>query len=220
MVLVIFIAAPIVLLIFQLPGEDFLSNEWQYFIFALFLVPILVAFIGVLIISTHPQAFRVGEVQLASTPPRKQEDEIIHHGIGFLIAILQDFSRGEIIKPDIYGTELKRALEAELNQLQVYFDRGFSFHFDFYHSEKYQAYIKYVVNEDDIVIEVDGLFNFYFDRNGEKHPTPHAYDKTEPMVCVPAIIRMRVSKETQDNTLKLIGFSENIRGLQLGQATQ
>ncbi len=220
LILAVFIALPVVLIYYHVPNVPFQINEWQYFIFALFLFPVVVSFIGVLVLSTHPHAFRIRRRELSSEPVSHEDDELHHYAIGYVIGVLQDFSQGRMTKPSLYGPELQRGLRQELQQLQIYFDRGFSFHFDFHHSEKYQAYTRHIINENDHVVEVDGIFSFYFERAGVKRSTPHLYDTSQPLIRVPGLARLRIQKNEQHQALVLVGFSENIRGIELGLPTQ
>lgn len=218
-VIVSFLATPVGLIYLRGNTADFESMYTQIFLAVLFLLPVLAAFIGVFSIAHHSKAFQYSPETVGTYRDEKDIDPILHYAVGCLVAFLQDFSSGSITVPNMYSPEMRRMFQVELDQLQIYFDRGFRFHFEFYHNETYTAHIVHDISDSEKVVEVDGIFNYYFERNGDQHPTPHGYDTSPPLVQVPALVRLRIAQSPESGHWQLIGISENIRGLELGLAT-
>lgn len=186
-------------------------------------LPFLMAMIGFVVVFSGRHSFHIAPRHhpINPAPPShrpEENDPLIHLAVGMLVALLQDFSLGRILNPDIYGLQLRQMLEQELSYFRVYFDRGYSFYFTFYHNEPYNAHVRQELAQQDRIIEVSGVFDYYFERDGEKHPTPHGYDENPPLIRVPARMLLRIQQHQQTAQWQLVGFSDSIRGLQLGLA--
>jgi len=182
----------------------------------MFLVPLVVGFIGLLLISAHPRSYHFDYLDA----PHTEDDPLRHAAIGCLVAILQDFSNGRVAEPHVYSSDLLYMMEAEFHAMQVYRDRGFQFHFAFHHEETYDMHIRHVLSKTEFVVEIDGLFDYYFERDGQLHGTPQVEQQVDPLIRVPGYIRLRLRYDHKTKETQLLGWSENIRGLQVGLATQ
>jgi hypothetical protein len=187
-------------------------------------LPFMMAMVGFLVVYSGRHSFHIAprshsNVRQAPPSHRSQEsDPLIHLAVGILVSLLQDFSEARIINYDVYASQFRGAFEQELSFFRVYFDRGYSFHFDFYHQEPYEAFIRQKLSDSDVVVEIAGFFDYYFEREGEKHPTPHEYDQNPPLMRVPARMHLRLQKN-ETAQWQLVGFSDSIRGLKLGLST-
>ncbi len=215
--IILIVALPVVVVLYTLDSAGALSGLGSYIFLALFLFPAIVAYVIIFVIAFHPTAYQFNP---SPQPRTTATDPIVHEAIGLMIALLQDLSRGQITERRFYHQLLSQMLDRELQQYRIYFDRGYAFVFRFHNDEHYEAHIIQKVSEDDIVVEIDGLFDYYFERNGERHRTPHDYDTSEPLIRVPARIRCRVTRAGHNGLWQLAGFGENIRGSSLGLATQ
>lgn len=186
-------------------------------IIGLFLLPAIAAFISIIVIAFHPSAYHYNTYFAVST---KKEDPVIHRAIGLMIALLEDLSKGYIAEPTFYSGQLIQMLQYEIQQYQIYIDRGYHFIFRFYNTEGYEAHTIRKISENDIVVEIDGFFDYFFQRGEERHRTPHEYDRSLPLLREPGQVRCRLIRESKDESWKLAGFSENIRGGELGYATK
>lgn len=215
--LIVVIAIPVAIILLVNDSPEVRAGLTQYVFIALFLFPAIVAYVIILVVAFHPPAYHF--VPLATDQPAAM-DPTIHQAVGLMIALLQDLSRGQIVEERFYKLELLQMLHYEMQQYQIYFDRGYRFIFQFDNDSHYEAHLVQEVGDDDVIIEIDGLFDYYFERNGEQHRTPHGYDTSEPLLRCPARVRCRLQRLNRTAPWQLAGFSENIRGGQLGLATQ
>lgn len=206
------------------PAETLLQQLAYIFLLGL---PFLMGFIGAIAIYSGRHSFIFSSLPpyeyASQDPPSErsaQDDPIIHLSIGMLVSLLQDFSQAMVQNRDIYAPQLLSMLEQELTYFRVYFDRGYSFHFNFHHEESYEAFVTYRLSQADIVIEVAGVFDYYFERGGQQHPTPHGNDINPPLLRVPAVMHLRLQHNAQTTKWQLVGFSDSIRGLKMGLATE
>lgn len=205
-------------------ADDSLTLQTAYAI--LLGLPFLVALIGLIIVYSGRHSFHIAPHRYSAalaTPPSErlvEDDPLIHLAVGMLVALLQDFTEGRIMNLGVYAPQLRSMLEQELSYFRVYFDRGFAFHFNFYHQEPYEAFVRQQLSATDLVVEVAGVFDYYFERDGQQHPTPHGYDHNPPLIRVPARMHLRLQQSTQNAQWQLAGFSDSIRGLKLGLATE
>lgn len=195
----------------------------------LLLFPFIVTPIGAVLVYSSRHAFlfsprksySVEEYQSGDRSlMNKEDDALIHVATGCMVALLQDFSMGRILNREIYAPAFVQEFEQELHFLQVYLDRGFRFHFAFHHEQTHHAFIRYRVNDYDVVIELQGLFDYYFEHNGNMHPTPHDYDVNPPLLNTTAFMRIRLEFHPSLQRWIVVGFSESIRGLRMGLATE
>lgn len=196
----------------QVSLQDFGSDLMLYVVPALFLFPFIVGIAGLFLIASHRGAFGYRPLM----DDGEQVDPIYHAAIGLMIAILQDFSRGMVAEGSLYQTDMRKMLEAELREYRVFFDRGYRLHFVFHHEQTYHLNIIHIITSNDIVVEVDGLFDYYFERNGERRLVPHLGDARPPFVNTPALVRLRLHRESEQMPWKLAGFEENLRNQHIG----
>lgn len=206
------------------PADTFPQQLAYAFLLGL---PFLMGLIGAIAIYSGRHSFVFSQLPQHHHEPEEisverstQDDPIIHLSIGMLVSLLQDFSQAMVQNRDIYAPQLLAMLEQELSYFRVYFDRGYSFHFNFHHQESYEAFVTHRLGNTDMVIEVAGVFDYYFERAGEQHPTPHGNDTNPPLVRVPAVMRLRLQHNPQTTKWQLAGFSDSIRGLKMGLATE
>ncbi len=184
----------------------------------LFLVPVAVLFIILFLFVAHPQSYHFSQY-FFSDAEHEPDAPLLHHAIGFLEFFLQDFSSGVLADPSFYGTPLRTTMVQELEQLRVWRDRGYRIHFAFHHDEPYRAHVVHAEHRHDVVVEIDGLFDFYFERDGLRTSSPHQFDQRAPLERQPARIRVRMIEEATTHRWQLVGLSESIRGSEYGLAT-
>ena len=215
--LIFIVAIPIVIILFANDSPEVRIGLTHYILIALFLFPVIVAYIIILVVAFHPTAYNF---QPHPEDEEKKIDPIHHAAIGLMIALLQDLSNGHVEDSRFYRPELQQMLAYEQQQYRIYFDRGYHFVFQFHNDDHYETHLFSKLSDDEVIIELEGLFDYYFERNGERHRTPHGYDTTEPLLRCPARVRCRLQRLNQTAPWQLAGFSENIREGQLGLATQ
>ncbi|MFH1426747.1 MAG: hypothetical protein ABIG66_04960 [Candidatus Kerfeldbacteria bacterium] len=209
-------AIAVILFYHQLQFEDVTNDVSLYIVPALFIFPVIVAIVGLFIVAVHPKAYRYSPM----SPSEEEDDPILHNSVGLLIGVLQDLSRGMIAENSMYEPTLRKALEAEMMQYQVFIDRGYAFVFAFHHNEAYHAQIVHIISSNEIVVQIDGLFDYYFERSGDKRLSPHLYHREDPFIRVPGMVRVRMVRASEQSPWKVCGFSENLRGLSLGLAVR
>lgn len=195
----------------------------------LLLFPFIVAPVGFLLVYSTRHAFHFSphtdkiaqeEPPTSAQSVTKEDDSFIHLGIGYMVAVLQDFSLGRILNRELYSGEIMQQIERELEFLRVYMDRGFLFHFSFHHEKQHTSFVRYRINENDIVIEVQGFFDYYFEHQGVRRSTPYDHDLQPPLIDVQGYVRVRLQQDKRLQRFMLVGFFESIRGSQMGLATE
>ncbi len=215
-ILIAFLVTPLVFLIYA-PGILHVTDSgWEMFLVGLFLTPVVVAFIGALVVSMHPRSYRFNPIE----PMQNEDDPIRHTATGFAQAVLQDFSRGVIAVPQMYSPQLAGEMEEELMMVRQYAQQKFRLQFAFHHTEQYEAHVLHVLNRNEFVVEIDGLFDYFFEKDGQLYNSPHQNVGAEPLIRVPALVRLRIVRDPETTHWQLSGFSENITGRQIGMATR
>lgn len=211
----VFILIPVVYGIIVFRSQPDLFESTEIFFLSLFLLPVIAAFVGLLIISAHPRSYRF---QLYDTL-ESEYDWLRHIAIGCVHMVLQDLSQGSVGMPDRYDHLLQEQMRQEFAALAVYRDRGFSFHIVFHHDETYQMHVVHQLSDTEAVVEIDGLFDYYFERSGQYFGTPDPVHPVDPLFRVPGVVRLRMLFSEDGRQWQLTGWSENVRGMQLGMAT-
>lgn len=208
-----------------------IDAQWLYMVLAVFFLPFIILYSQIIVLAHHTKPFQYYQGDQETDVPVSQ-DGLIHHVTGLFIALLQDFSQGSIVEPVLYTDDMLSALNRELQRYQVFRDQGWKVHIDFFHNEPHHMHVIYQISDTELVIEVDGIFHFYFEKNGQAYRTPYLYDSAPPFLHSPATMRLRIiqmpgqKQESapalgQDFSQWIIsGFSEGIQGLELGQMTR
>jgi hypothetical protein len=216
----IIIGLPIVL--FQYGGFTLLNDAdplIQYTVIGLFILPIGVAFLGTVSIILHENTYSLDEQFIAAEEMEAQEDYFAHNAVGLLIAIVQDFSHTTITEPSIYTPALLAQMKQELQRYQLFLERGYRLHFHFHHEEAHALHVLYALGGYEFVVEVDGIFDFYFEYGGYRYRSMLPQDTRQPLMRAPARFRIRMKKDEESDRWRVLGFSDNITGQEFGLAT-
>lgn len=223
LILALFAGVPTGLYFFDIHPAVLLNEYPQYAVLGLFGFPFVVAIVIVVLMLVDRGSYRYSAEYLERSDQPAGIDMMEHAAVGLVLVLLQDISRGQILQQSLYAPELAFALQQELRQLAPYLQRGYRFHFDFRAGDGYKAYPVRTVHAHEILMEVEGRFDYYVERNGEMHLTPHEFDRAEPLMRVPGVVRLRMRKNGVSDgseSWTLLGFSENIRGLALGASVE
>ncbi len=167
-----------------------------------------------------PQAILPQVFSRPAPPPAAQAQPAwMQYSVGLLEAVLFDFSSGLIRNPALYHPEFQKPFSATLAQLQTYLQRGWTFHFELYTHEPYQVVLRQQLSPTESIVEFTGLCNYYYQRDGESHPTPHSFDTSAALIRVPAVFRLRLLQHPQTGQWQLAGLYESITGSQMGLTT-
>jgi hypothetical protein len=225
---------------FELPWNVIDTDVLIYVFIGLAVLPIVALLIGFVVIrmSHHqlhyfpqegdeafvwlhqtPQAIVPQTLGIPTIAPIQPQQTWMQYTVGLLEATLIDFSTGIIHNPGLYHPEFQQSFIAILNQLQVYLQRGWIFHFELYTHEPYQVILREQLSPTECVTELTGLCNYYYERDGESHPTPHSFDTSAPLIRVPTVFRLRLIQSPQTGQWQLAGLYESITGSAMGLTT-
>lgn len=183
---------------------------------ALFFIPVLAAFIGVLIIAAHPKTYHYSPVH--EFEGRDPINPLIHAAVGALQAVTTDLSSGNIQAPQMYTRDMYNQLYVELQSFAPYVERGYRLQYYFYHNDRYEADVYEMIAKNDVVVEILGIFDYFVEREGVRRVTPHEYDTREPFVREPARVRVRL-QSTDGLQWRIAGFSDSAREFSVGLPT-
>lgn len=190
----------------------------QYVIIGIFLFPLAVLFIGLILLVLHQKEYIYAADLLSDDSVEEISTPYMHQSIGFLVALLQDYSQGSLTVPDMYSPHFRGEFNDQLSEYVPFRAQGYTIHFEFYHNETHNVHTVQLLTESEVIVEIDGIFNYYMAREKKMYAVPDVQTH-EAIVRQPARVRLRIARDELTGRLQLVGFWENITGLNLGLAT-
>lgn len=214
--LVLFLAVPLALLIYRADPVLLTAGNAEFIFLALFFIPILAAFVGVLVIAAHPKTYHYSPI--TEFEGHDGIDPIVHSAVGAVEAITNDLSSGFITNPNVYIPQMYALVDQELRAFEPYRQRGYNLTYQFHHNLQYGVHIVEVISRTDVIVEINGIFDYFVERAGVRRLTPHDYDRREPYMQEQAIVRVRL-QAPDGNVWHVAGFSDSLLELQIGYPT-
>ncbi len=143
----------------------------------------------------------------------------LHAALGLLQAVLFDLSAGFIANPSLYRSDFQASFTQALQQLSLHHSRGYVLHYQLLTHEPYQVNTVQSLSAQEYVVEIRGLADYFFERDGQQHPTPHLYDTQPPLLRVPVTFRLRIARSPNTAVWQMIGWWESVTGTSIGLAT-
>ena len=214
--LVLFLAIPLAILIYRADPILLTADNAEFIFLALFFIPVLAAFVGVLVIAAHPKTYHFSPI--TEFEGHDGIDPLVHSAVGAVEAITNDLSSGFIANPSLYIPQMFSLMDQELRAFAPYRERGYELNYQFYHNLEYGVHVVEMIERNDVIVEISGIFDYFVERAGVRRLTPHDYDRREPYVQQPAIVRVRLQAPS-GNIWHVAGFSDSLLELQIGYPT-
>lgn len=214
--LVLFLAVPITLLLFNADAAFLTADNAEFIFIVLFFIPVLAAFVGVMVIAAHPKTYHFSPI--SEFEGREGIDPLVHAAIGAIEAVTNDLTNGYIANADMYVPQMFALLDQEVRAFAPYRERGYTLTYQFHHSLQYAVNVYEVVKRNDVIVEINGFFDYFVERAGIRRITPHEYDRREPYVQQPDVVRVRL-QAPDGSHWKVAGFSDSLLEFQLGYPT-
>lgn len=213
---ILFMMVPIALIIFGASPVEFANQDTEFLFVVLFFIPVVAGFVGVLVIAAHPKTYHFSPI--GDFDEEQTLDPLAHVAVGGLEAITNDLTNGVIANPNMYTPELYAFIDQELRAFALYRQRGYQLTYQFYHSLQYAVNIVEMINKHDVVIEIQGVFDYFVEREGVRRLTPHDYDQRSAIMQQQSVVRVRLQSPTGAQW-KVAGYSDSALEFQLGAPT-